>query len=61
MKPKSSDSEVKIREISLFQNQKKFKPKLGKNVEQNEFKSKINYLNLIKTHITARWAIDSHY
>ena len=48
---------VKIREISLFQNQQKFEPNLGKNEEQNDFKHKINYLNLIKTQITVRWTI----
>ena len=36
----------KIREISLFQNQQKFKPNLDKNEEQNDFLSKIHLLNL---------------
>ena len=51
---------VKIREISCFQNQQKFEPNLGENDEQNDFKHKINFLNLIKTQITVRWSIESH-
>ena len=38
---------IKIREISLFQNQQQFEPNLGENEEQIDFKRKINYLNLI--------------
>ena len=36
-----------IREIFLFEDQKKFKLNFGKNEEQIDFKRKINYLNLI--------------
>ena len=39
--------EDKISEISLFQNQKKIEPNLGEIKEQNDFKHKINLLNLI--------------
>ena len=53
MKLESSDSGLRS-EISYFQNQQKFKPKLGKIEEQNDFKHKINFLNLIKTQITVR-------
>ena len=52
--------EFKIKEISYFQNQKKFEPKLGAIEEQNDFKHKINFLNLIKTQITVRWTIKPH-
>ena len=38
---------LKIREKSLFQNQKKSEPKLDENEEQNDLKTKIHYLNLI--------------
>ena len=50
----------KIKEISYFQNQQKFEPKLGEIEEQTDFKHKINFLNLIKTQITVRWSIESH-
>ena len=52
---------IKIREISLFRNQKKLEPNLGENEEQIDFKRKINYLNLVKTQITARGTIESHF
>ena len=59
MKPESWFG-VKIKEISYFQNQQKFEPKLGKIEEQNDLKHKINFLNLIKTQITIKWTIESH-
>ena len=38
---------LKIREKFLFQNQGKSAPNLGKNEEQIDFKTEIDYLNLI--------------
>ena len=38
---------LKIKEKSLFLNQKKSKPNLGENEEQIDLKDEINYLNLI--------------
>ena len=46
MNLESSDS-VKIREISLFQNQQNFRLNLGENEEQNDFKRKIKLPKLI--------------
>ena len=48
----SNDDEIKIfilkiKEKSLFQNQKKSAPNLGENEEQLDLKDEINYLNLI--------------
>ena len=38
---------LKIRDKSLFQNQQKSEPNLGKNEEQINLNYEINYLNLI--------------
>ena len=38
---------LKIREKSLFQNQQKSEPNLGKNEEQFDLNHEINYLNII--------------
>ena len=47
MKPDSSDFRLKIKEKSMFQNEQKSEPNLGKNEEQNNFNSKINLSNQI--------------
>ena len=52
MKSESSDLKLRIKEISYFQNQQKFKPKLGEMEEENDFKQKISFLNLIQTQVT---------
>ena len=51
-KKKSNETKIKwfglkIKEKSFFQNQKRSAPNLGKNEEQIDFKTKIDYLNLI--------------
>ena len=45
--------EIIIKEISYFQNQRLFGPKIGENEEHYELICKINDLNLIKIQITS--------
>ena len=57
-KQESNETKIKwfgiiIKEISYFQNQQVFGPKIGENEEHYELIWKIKLLNLIKTQITS--------
>ena len=47
MKLESSDSEFRSKKYPIFKISKNFKSKLGENEEENDFKHKINVLNLM--------------
>ena len=53
MKPKSKRFGIIIKEISYFQNQRLFGPKIRENKEHYELICKIKDLNLIKIQITS--------
>ena len=57
-KEESNETKIKlfgiiIWQISYFQNQRLFRPKIGENEEHYELICKIKLLNLIKTQITS--------
>ena len=57
-KEESNETKIKwfviiIKEISYFQNQKLFGPKIGENEEHDELLCEIKDLNLIKIQITS--------